>query len=150
MPSFQNDCSTDSQKIIFSQKRKRRSHPLEWLVTHKNPKTGQSYLENYHMHIGESFMQDMLSLQGHYKRQSWEEYIDKNSSQSNNFIDIKIAARKRIYHALQMLGEKQKIIIDLCLLGKKLSDTEKKFGLRQGKAKDILRQGLESIRAIYT
>ena len=101
------------------------------------------------MHIGESFMQDMLSLQGHYKQQSWEEYIDKDYSQNNNFIDIKIASKKRIYHVLQMLGEKQKIIIDLCLLGKKLSDTEKKFSLKQGKAKDILRQGLESIRHIY-
>lgn len=145
----EKDHGHDSQAFPHSALRKRRSNPLEWLARHKNPQTGQSYLEEAHIHIGESFMQDVLSLRGHYKSQSWSEYIDRNNNHQNNFIDIKLASKKRLYEAMQALGEQQKIVIDLCVKGRNLSEIEKKYGLKKGNAKHILRHGLDCLKYIY-
>ena len=96
MTLFDKDDESDSQNKIIVTVRKRRSHPLEWLSKHKNPLTGQFYINDDHMRIGESFAHDVSSLQGYYKSQNWADYIDHSKSNNNDYIDIKLQSKKTL------------------------------------------------------
>ena len=129
--------------------RMRRCDAVDWLSNHNNPATGLPYLSSHHVQASEQFIADSISFSGRYAKQQWTQRVDMPRINYGNS-DIKdLDIIKKFKYALEMLGDIKHIVADICLMRCTLSKAEKKYHIKRGYAKHILRDGLQRLSYIY-
>ena len=130
--------------------RKRRETSLDWLCSHKNPRTGEPYLNTNEALVAEKLLQDYLGSAGKFITQIWSEHID-TTYKPNNLVPSHhyIQLRARLEGAMNVLAEMRYPVMDICLKGEKLTTVEKKYKLSRGSAKHILKEGLNRLIDYY-
>lgn len=139
---------SDSEKYSISQPM-RRCYAVDWLSNHNNPATGLPYLSSHHVLASEQFIADSISFSGRYAKQQWTQRVDipRMNYGNSDIKDIDIIANFK--YALEILGDIKHIVADICLMRCTLSSTEKKYHIKRGYAKHILRDGLQRLSYIY-
>lgn len=131
--------------------RTRRSHPVEWLFKHRNPTTRKTYISIREYEAYENFICDALQFLGQYRTQRWDDMPTKKGySVSDTYIHLPaLAVRRRFQKALCLLREYKDFMIDICLGGINLGRAEKKYRLKKGFAKHIIKQKLGILHHFY-
>jgi hypothetical protein len=143
-----NISDSDPIEIPISQ-RMRRCDAVDWLSNHNNPATGMPYLSSHHVQASEQFIADSISFSGRYAKQQWTQRVDIPRIHYGNRDISTLDVIANFKYALEMLGDIKHIIADICLMCCTLSKAEKKYHIKRGYAKHILRDGLQRLSYIY-